>query len=1034
MCRRLIFSVLIASLLVLTRGAYAQCSVAQGQTETVTSTVSCGQMSIAGTLIVESTGSITGTENSTLDGSGATITVNGGSCTINGRFNVGQDSDGYINMNGGTFTVTGTFKFPDDPGGVHRIYLNDGIMHSDDIQMYHDRDAIIYVGAGILRLNTTNPGDPLYDPAEWVNQGALLPAEGYDEIVIEDMGTYTEITALPSGPRVQFETAASEGLESVSPAVLTVTLSNALPGETYTVDYAATGGTAIGGGVDYLLTPGTLTFNPGQMSLPIEFAVINDGMNEDDETVIVELSNPTGPDVALGNRSQHTYMILDPRPGVAFDTPTSSGLEDVTPVNIAVSLSSALGQTATVDYAVTGGTATSGTDYTLLGTGTLTFSAWDVTEYISIEIVDDTAVENYETIELTLSNPSSNVKLTTQDQHTYTIVDNEAGLPWDGLMWYYSDDSSTALFVNASGQLEWNPEKDEQFITRLPDRSLSQVGDIVEFTYWWMSDGEGHESHPECEIGCQRNDEGCPCDYDDDIQCLAGTSDFRVGLFEADGEYITTDGFDVYGSSIFVGYKGYGWRFGPHMDSYPTRWLDCAEEVHKTGQFQKKPVSLSNLLSTNDGLSGNNNPIPGFELPPREWSLFTIRLERLSSSSVELSITLNDRTYTWTDGSSSDQPQKIDVLAVTMRNGRPYTRLVLDTVWQPPPQAWDPSPPDGAEGQAVDVVLTWQPGLNMGNHPGDKHYIYFGTSYDDVNNAVVGSPEYCCFRPVGWEQFDPNSDMGVTIQLWQTYYWRIDEKPFGESTVKGQPWSFAVKEYVLLDDMESYNLDTNIITDTWKESPYPDSDNGAFVLLEETIVHGGQKAMEFWFGTIFGTYFTATRQYSAAQDWTVAGVNHLSLWFYGYRHKLADDHIYVTLKDGTGHSATKPYDGEPNNITLEEWQEWNIFLQEFSDGDVNLTDVREVVIGAESLYWAGLLYFDDIRLYVPRCIPDFQPAGDITGDCFVNFEDYAALASQWLQSPGSPSADIAPDPPDAFVNILDLAVLADGWLEGILLP
>jgi len=62
-----------------------------------------------------------------------------------------------------------------------------------------------------------------------------------------------------------------------------------------------------------------------------------------------------------------------------------------------------------------------------------------------------------------------------------------------------------------------------------------------------------------------------------------------------------------------------------------------------------------------------------------------------------------------------------------------------------------------------------------------------------------------------------------------------------------------------------------------------------------------------------------------------------------------------------------------------------------------------------------------------------RPAGDITGDCFVNFEDYAALASQWLQSPGSPSADIAPDPPDAFVNILDLAVLADGWLEGILL-
>ncbi|GAH14677.1 unnamed protein product, partial [marine sediment metagenome] len=162
--------------------------------------------------------------------------------------------------------------------------------------------------------------------------------EGYDEIVIEDKGTYTEITALPSGPRVQFETATSEGLESVSPAVLTVTLSNADEGQTYTVDYAATDGTATGGGMDYSLTPDTLTFNPGQTSLPIEITIINDGANEDDETIIMELSNPTGPDVLLGNRSQHTYTILDPRPGVAFDTATGSSFEDVTPVNIAVSL------------------------------------------------------------------------------------------------------------------------------------------------------------------------------------------------------------------------------------------------------------------------------------------------------------------------------------------------------------------------------------------------------------------------------------------------------------------------------------------------------------------------------------------------------------------------------------------------------------------------------------------------------------------------------------------------------------------------
>jgi hypothetical protein len=155
------------------------------------------QMSIAGTLIVESTESITAASNSTLNGPGATITVNGGSFTVNGRFNLGTDNDGYIYLNGGTFTVKGMFTFPDGEGGVHRIYLNDGIMHAQSIEQKHERDAIdaiIYVGGGILRLDDI-PGDD-EDPKEWKDNGDLLPAEGYKKIVIEDRGDYTEVRAV----------------------------------------------------------------------------------------------------------------------------------------------------------------------------------------------------------------------------------------------------------------------------------------------------------------------------------------------------------------------------------------------------------------------------------------------------------------------------------------------------------------------------------------------------------------------------------------------------------------------------------------------------------------------------------------------------------------------------------------------------------------------------------------------------------------------------------------------------------------------
>jgi len=56
--------------------------------------------------------------------------------------------------------------------------------------------------------------------------------------------------------------------------------------------------------------------------------------------------------------------------------------------------------------------------------------------------------------------------------------------------------------------------------------------------------------------------------------------------------------------------------------------------------------------------------------------------------------------------------------------------------------------------------------------------------------------------------------------------------------------------------------------------------------------------------------------------------------------------------------------------------------------------------------------------------------GDLTGDKFVNFEDLAVLASQWLQAPVTPSADIAPSPNgDGIVDFLDLAALTDSWMD-----
>jgi len=57
------------------------------------------------------------------------------------------------------------------------------------------------------------------------------------------------------------------------------------------------------------------------------------------------------------------------------------------------------------------------------------------------------------------------------------------------------------------------------------------------------------------------------------------------------------------------------------------------------------------------------------------------------------------------------------------------------------------------------------------------------------------------------------------------------------------------------------------------------------------------------------------------------------------------------------------------------------------------------------------------------------PTADLSGDCCVNFYDFAVIGNQWLQAPGVWSADIAPEGGDGVVNFLDLDVLVNEWLQ-----
>jgi serralysin len=98
-----------------------------------------------------------------------------------------------------------------------------------------------------------------------------------------------------------------EGLTSPQNLSYTVSLSGSST-QTITVQYSTFNGTALAGS-DYTTTTGTLTFKPGVTSQTISIPIVNDSVNEANETFTVKLTSPTN--ATLGGTATVTTTITD---------------------------------------------------------------------------------------------------------------------------------------------------------------------------------------------------------------------------------------------------------------------------------------------------------------------------------------------------------------------------------------------------------------------------------------------------------------------------------------------------------------------------------------------------------------------------------------------------------------------------------------------------------------------------------------------------------------------------------------------------
>ncbi|MEN6426540.1 MAG: LamG domain-containing protein, partial [Phycisphaerales bacterium] len=100
-----------------------------------------------------------------------------------------------------------------------------------------------------------------------------------------------------------------------------------------------------------------------------------------------------------------------------------------------------------------------------------------------------------------------------------------------------------------------------------------------------------------------------------------------------------------------------------------------------------------------------------------------------------------------------------------------------------------PSPADEATDVLRDTPLDWEPGESAATHD-----VYFGTVFEDVNNASVSDPRGVL---VSRDQADAAFDPEGLLEYGQTYYWRIDEiNAAPDYTIfKGETWSFTTEMY-----------------------------------------------------------------------------------------------------------------------------------------------------------------------------------------------------------------------------------------------
>jgi hypothetical protein len=251
---------------------------------------------------------------------------------------------------------------------------------------------LLYLSLGIVQLGCTAQEIEDYDPESPAATEAILSIASFS--VAENTGG-------------SFQFNLSKSLNSQVAFMWTISQISASP----TGRFTALSGIAV--------------IPPGQTTYAVPIPLVNDPIYQQDQDFKLTLSGASSGIVV--STPSITFKVLDDdtQPTAGFLMASQSVAENAGPATVAVTLSNPSAFPVTMTYSVGGGTATSGSDYSVSPASSVTFAAYEMSRTISVSFVNDSTPEDDETVLFTATGATGGSIDSTRKTHALTIVNDD---------------------------------------------------------------------------------------------------------------------------------------------------------------------------------------------------------------------------------------------------------------------------------------------------------------------------------------------------------------------------------------------------------------------------------------------------------------------------------------------------------------------------------------------------------------------------------------------------------------------------------